>query len=192
MRIRILLSGLILLGALSGMGQCTYLINELDPFDSTQIVSVDPINIGYVIPSAYVEDDGNIRMVEEAKLMFSYTENDSISSFFLTIGALERDFYQIKGEREVVLLLNNGHVIPLMNIPDRGEFNEPTNMRLYNHVCVVPLDVFYSLTYHSIDKIRINYKGYKRTLALTPEQKLAVQDAIRCVGQAAELYPIKP
>lgn len=172
--------------------QCTYLVNEFDPFDSTQIVSVEPFNIGYLIPSAYVEEDGNIRMVEEAKLMLSYTENDSISSFFLTIAALERDFFQIKGEREIVLLLNNGHVIPLLNVPDRGAFNSQTNMRLYNHVCVIPLDVYYSLTYHSIDKIRINYKGYKRTLVLTPEQKLAVQDAIRCVGQAAELFPIRP
>lgn len=172
--------------------QCTYAINTMDPFDSTQIVSVEPMNIGFVIPSAYVEEDGELKMVEEAKLMFSYTENDSIASFFLTIAALERDFYQISDDQAIMLMLNNGHIIPLLNVPDRGAFDEQTNMRLYNHVCVVPIDVFYSLTYHSIDKIRINYKGYKRTISLTPEQKIALQSAIRCVGQAAELYPIKP
>lgn len=172
--------------------QCTYLVNEYDEFDSTQIVSVLPLTIGYIIPSAYTEADGEVKMVEEGKLMFSYTENDSLGSFFLTIAALERNFYEIAAGREVMLLLNNGHIIPLLNVPDRGRFDESTNMRLYQHVCVVPIDVFYSLTVHMVEKIRINYKGYKRTITLTREQQTALRKAIRCVGQGAELYPIRP
>lgn len=175
-----------------GSAQCTYVLNEYDAFDSTQIVSVEPMSIGYLVPSAYTDENGDIKMVEEAKLMFSYTENDSISSFFLTIATLERNYYQIEAGRQISLMLNNGHVIPLLNVPDRGRFDEGTNMRMYNHVCVIPLDVFYSLTVFAIEKIRINYKGYKRTLRLTREQQAALQDVIRCVGRGAEMYPIRP
>ena len=177
---------------LAGQAQCTYLLNEYDAFDSTQIVSVAPMSIGYLVPSAYTNEDGELKMVEEAKLMFSYTENDSISSFFLTIATLERDFYQIEDGRQIRLMLNNGHIVPLLNVPDRGRFDESTNMRLYNHVCVIPLDVFYSLTVFTIEKIRINYKGFKRTIKLTRDQQAALQEAIRCVGKGAEMYPIRP
>jgi len=177
---------------LSGYAQCTYILNEYDAFDSTQIVSVEPMSIGYLVPSAYTNEDGELKMVEEAKLMFSYTENDSISSFFLTIATLERDYYQIEAGRQISLMLNNGHIIPLLNVPDRGRFDESTNMREYNHVCVIPLDVFYSLTVFTIEKIRINYDGFKRTVKLTGDQQAALQDAIRCVGRGAEMYPIRP
>ncbi|HMO40123.1 MAG TPA: hypothetical protein PKC76_10930 [Saprospiraceae bacterium] len=172
--------------------QCKLAMKEVDPFDNTLLVAAQPMSIGYKIPSQYTQPDGNLRMIDEGKLLFSYTENDTINSFFLTLGLAEHAYYTVEEGYTVMLLLSNQKVIALYNVPDRGQFNSDINMRIYQHTCVVPLDMFYVLTYLKVEKIRIEYKGYKKTLEILPTQQDAILEAVRCVGEGAGLYPVKP
>ena len=172
--------------------QCEVAIDTIDEFDATRTIVTSPINIGYLIASEYLTPEGP-KMVEEAKLLFSYSEADSLSSFFLTVGTVEREFYVIESAMNNVLLkLTNEEVIGLLNVPDRGKFDPNTNMRLYQHTCVVPLDAFYNLMHHDIAILRIRYKGYFHDIKLLPEQQEQVREAIRCVGEELGLFPVKP
>lgn len=171
--------------------QCEYPIDTVDRFDSTRLIVFKPITIGYMVPSQVLSDEGPT-LVEEAKVLFIYTENDSINSFFFTFATAERDYYSIETGRTVWILLSNEQIIELYNVPDRGTFDSKSNMRIYQHTCVVPLDLFYNLTHHTIQMIRINYNGYKKTIKLLPKQQEEVRQAIRCIGEAVNLFPIKP
>ncbi|MEN0005155.1 MAG: hypothetical protein AAF798_13470, partial [Bacteroidota bacterium] len=71
-------------------------------------------------------------------------------------------------------------------------FDSETNMRIYHHSCIVPLDAFYRMASAKIEKIRVYYKDTKRTITLTSQQQAAVQQAVRCVGEAAKVYPVRP
>lgn len=172
-------------------GQCEYPIDTIDEFDSTRLVAYEPINIGYMIPSNVVTDEGPL-MIEEAKLMFTFTQNDTLDAFFLTLAVPEYEYHSIKQGFNVLFKLNNGQIISLLNMPDQGAFDRKTNMRIYQHTLVVPLDLFYNLTHHTIEKIRINYPSRKHTLTLSPEQQETVRESVRCIGKAVELFPIKP
>ncbi len=167
-------------------------VNEIDPFDSTRLIAAKPVNVGYKIPSQFTLPDGNNKMIEEGKVMFTYAENDTINTFYITLALAEYNYYPIETGYNVWLLLGNKKVVGLYNIPDKGEFNKDTNMRIYQHTCVAPLDLFYVLTYTKISKIRVEYNGYKKTLEILPKQQEALLEAIRCVGEAAGLYPVKP
>lgn len=171
--------------------KCDLAISTIDEFDSTRLVVAKPINIGYRIASQFETENGPL-MIEEGKVLFSYTENDSINCFFITLAMAERNYLSIDEGENVLIKLSDGRVLALYNIPDKGEFNKKTNMRIYQHTCVVPLDLFYSLTYNTIEAIRIEYKGYKKTLEILPEQQKAILEAARCVGEASKLYPVKP
>ena len=63
-------------------------------------------------------------------------------------------------------------------------FDKKTNMRRYEAVSVLPIDLYYALALFKIDKIRLQYKsGIKRTVSLFIEQQKKFQQIIRCVGE---------
>lgn len=171
--------------------KCDLAVSTIDEFDSTRLVVAKPISIGYSIASQFETENGPL-MIQEGKALFSYTENDSINCFFLTLAMAERNYLTIEEGENVLIKLSDGRVLALYNVPDKGEFDKKTNMRIYQHTCIVPLDVFYALTYNTIERIRIEYKGFKKTLEILPEQQKAILESARCVGEAAKLYPVKP
>ena len=93
----------------------------------------------------------------------------------------------------VRLKLSNDKIVTLLNLPDRGTFDRGTNMRISQHTCIVPLDMYYLLTYHKIERIRVEYPGRApHDLTMTPQQQDAILEALKCVGERAGLYPVKP
>ncbi len=72
-------------------GQCVSVKIETDPFDSTRIIFDKPINIGGLVTSNFEIEEGN-KMVEEAKLLVTFAENDSLESFFLTLALMEWEY----------------------------------------------------------------------------------------------------
>jgi hypothetical protein len=173
------------------LAQCDYAIDSVDEFDSTRLVSYRPINIGYMIPSQ-VETDKGPMLIEEAKMLFTFTQNDSIDAFFITLAVAEHEYEPISTGFNVKFKLNNDQIFELYNIPDRGTFDPKTNMRIYQHTVLIPLDLFYNLTHHTIQRIRIRYKNKKRDIPVLPEQQEQMREAIRCIGEAIDLFPIKP
>ena len=171
--------------------QCKPSINETDPFDSVHTVAGKIINIGDLVPSKFETVDGP-KLIEEAKLLFSYSEKDSIRSFFLIVAVQEWEYQRVSNDFNVLLLLDDGQVIELMNFSDQGTFDASTNMRLYQHTCLIPMDLVFALTYLKLDKIRINYRDSKRTLTLKPLQQEEFRKTIRCVGEASGLLPVIP
>ncbi len=178
-------------GLASAHGQCKVALETVDEFDSTRLVVAQPINVVYMIPSNHRNADGML-MVEEAKLLFSFTENDTMGAFFLTIAAAERDYFSIDKGYHVYLMMTDSTILELMDYPDKGVLDEKTLMRIYTHTCVAPVDFFYHLADVYIDRIRITYKDHKRTIKLLPEQQEAVRSAIRCVGEKLYFYPFRP
>lgn len=178
---------------LAAQAPCDSLIDIQDPFDSTRTVATPTFNIGYTIASNFQTLDG-YKMIEQGKILMAYAEDNKLSSFFLNLALAERNFQTIdSGEERVMLLLKNGRVIPLLNASDRGKFNSDTNMRIYTHTCVIPLDMIYLLSIEPIYKIRVKYNGgYMQTLELTPLQQEAMIQSVLCIGERVGLFPKKP
>lgn len=174
------------------IAQCTLSIDEVDEFDSLRTVASIPVITGYQIPSEFLTPEGELTIVDEAQTLFTFAQNDSINSFFLTLAALEREYLKTRNGYDFLLKLSNGEVVGLYNVADKGTFDPKTNMRIYNHTGVVPIDYLPALTTYYIEKIRINYPTKKRTITLTPEQQEKLREAIRCVGEAVGLYPLRP
>lgn len=173
-------------------GQCISVKIDTDAFDSTRVVYDKPINIGGLVTSNFETEEGS-KMVEEAKLLVSYAKNDSLESFFLTLALMEWEYQVLEAGENVMLLLENGSTVKLNNVEDRGVLDKKTNMRRYEAVCVLPIDLYYALSHYKVDKIRLQYKsGIKRTVSLFLEQQKKFQQTIRCVGEAAGVMPIKP
>ncbi len=173
-------------------GQCTSVKIETDAFDSTRVVYDKPLNIGGLVTSNFEVEEGN-KMVEEAKLLVTYAENDSIESFFLTLALMEWEYQVLEAGENVMLLLENGSIVKLNTVEDRGTLDKNTNMRRYEAVCVLPIDLYYALAHFKTEKIRLQYKsGIKRTVSLFSEQQKKFQQIIRCVGEAAGVMPVKP
>ncbi|PHN03953.1 hypothetical protein [Flavilitoribacter nigricans] len=171
--------------------QCEIAFDEIDEFDSLRTVASSSVAFGYMVPSLYETVSGP-RLIEEGKAIVMYSENDTINSFFLTLAIPEYTFQPIEAGFNVRMKLSDGEVISFYNVPDRGTFDDTTNMRLYQHTIIVPLDMFYRLTFSTIEAIRIEYKKLKRTFKLNEEQQDAIRDAMQCVGRQVELYPVKP
>lgn len=171
--------------------QCTFSINEIDEFDSTLIIATPSVNIGYLIASEYLEEDG-IKLIEEAKVILSYGELGEYSNMFLTLVTPERSFSEIEPGTNLLLKLSNDTIVGLINYPDRGTFDREINMRIYNHTSIIPLDVFFALAHYPIEKIRINYNNKKRNINVTPDQAVEILKHIRCLGEGAGLLPIQP
>lgn len=173
------------------IGQCQIAFDEVDAFDSLRTVAAAHINIGNLIPSQFETENGP-KIIEQGKAMFMYSERDSISSFFLLLSIPEYGYHPIDSGQNVLLKLSDEAVIGLHNFPDKGQFDKSTNMRIYTHACVVPLDLFYRLTDTYIEKIRINYHKQTRTISLSKEQQEALRSAVECVGTRIGVYPVKP
>ncbi len=173
--------------------QCPLALDTIDRFDSTRLVMTEPISIGQLIPSLYETVDGP-KIIDEGKAVFSFAEDDQspIESFFFTIVAPEYDYLKIESGKNVILAFADSTAAPLLNFPDRGTFNKDTNMRMYQHTCVVPIDVYYRMAYVGVVGIRIRYETKKRTILITDEQREALMQAVRCAGQAVKLDTAKP
>jgi hypothetical protein len=170
---------------------CKIAFDEVDPFDSLRVIGSEVVAVGYLIPSRYETENGP-KIIEEAEVIMLYTENDSISGFFLNLVIPEYKLQPIPKGMNVKLLLDDDSVIGLYNIPDEGEFDRAINMRVYQHTCAVPMDYYYKLAYHKIAQIRIEYDKQYRTLKLSKEQQEKLRASIQCVGKQVALYPIKP
>lgn len=163
----------------------------VDIFDSTRLIVSEVVNIGYSIPSEFMTLKGP-KMIEEGKAMVSFSQKDSLNSFFLTLAMAERNFLKIPSDFNVLLKLGNEKVVTLLNVPDQGTFDKETNMRIYLHTCVIPVDVFYQLHFETVQVIRIEYNGYNHDIKLTLQQQELLKEAMACVGKTAGFYPVKP
>ncbi len=175
------------------IGQCdSLLIEDIDDFDSTLLVTSLPVSIGYLVPSQFETIDG-FKLVEEGKILISFTENDSIDAFFLTLAVQEREFVRIKSDKNVLLQLSNDQIIGLLNVADKGVFDRSTNMRRYQHTCVVPYDQLFNLSYHTIQQVRIMYDGgYYHDIKLTLEQQELIRESIKCLAERMNILVAKP
>jgi hypothetical protein len=173
--------------------QCEFAADTIDPFDSTRLVISKPIPIGLLIPSLYETVDGP-KIIEEAEVAFSFIEGDvdTINAFFLTIATPEYDFRKIEAGRNVIIAFEDTSAVQLLNYPDRGVFSKETNMRIYQHTCVVPIDVLYRMAAYNVLGIRIRYRGSKRSIMLTKEQQEALRTAVKCASEAVGFAPLSP
>lgn len=169
----------------SAIAQCKLIaLDTIDEFDTTRLIATKPINIGYLVPTGNVaEDIEGKETVEEGKAIFSFGNENSIRSFFLTLAVVERKFYMIEAEYNVYLKFVDGQIIKLLNVPADGEFDRKILMWKYMHTCVVPLEYFHMLRNGLVEKIRIEYNGFKQTLVLEDKQAKALQDAVKCVEE---------
>lgn len=169
----------------SAIAQCKLIaLDTIDEFDTTRLIATKPINIGYLVPTGNVaEDIEGKETVEEGKAIFSFGNENSIRSFFLTLAVVERKFYMIEADYNVYLKFVDGQIIKLLNVPADGEFDRKILMWKYMHTCVVPLEYFHMLRNGLVEKIRIEYNGFKQTLVLEDKQAKALQDAVKCVEE---------
>ena len=174
-------------------GQCDYAFYGVDEFDGTRMAASHTVNVGRLIPSYYETVEG-AKIIEECKVFLSYTEearDTGIVSMFLTLATQEYEFYKIEKAENVLLALSDSTIVGLYNVPE-SKFDRSTNMRLYTHTCVLPVDIFYKLLIHDIRKVRILYREHKHDIDIYPEQQKALLNQLKCIGRAAGLYPLKP
>ena len=179
----------------ASIAQCSIAIDEHDEFDSTRLVATQPINLGFLIVSGNVPEDlEGKEYVEEAKAIFSYSDEKKIRSFFLSLAIAERKFHMIGNGFNVSLKFKEGQIVTLLNAPENGEFDRDILMWKYLHTCVVPLELFHMMKNDVVEKIRINYKNYKKTIELEESQQLALQEAVKCVEERliSELKELRP
>ncbi len=180
----------------SGNSQCKIALDLVDEFDSTRLVATKPMDIGFIIPTgALAEDLEGKTYAQEARAIFSYGDDmDKVRSFFLTLPVLERKFFMIDNGFNVILKFTDGQLVELFNAPEPGEFDRDMIMWKYVHTCVVPLEIFYKMKDVQVEKIRINYNTYKRTIALEEPQQIALKNAVNCVDEhlKTSANPIKP
>lgn len=162
---------------------CKISVDSTDEFDSTRMVITDPLILGYMIPTQNLTDDLEGKtLTEEAKTIFTYAEGtNNVRSFFLTLVVTEYDYLKIENGYTVYLKLTNGKLVKLYNVPDNGELNRDIIMWLYQHTCVVPLEIYHLLKHEKVEKIRINYENAKRTIVLNEEQQTELQRLVLCV-----------
>ncbi|MCU0348708.1 MAG: hypothetical protein MUC59_17345 [Saprospiraceae bacterium] len=165
--------------------QCKLIaLDTVDEFDSTRLIASKPLNIGYLVASGNVAEDlSGQQTVEEGKAIFSFGNEDNIRSFFLTLAVVERKFYMIEADYNVYLKMVDGQILKLLNVPADGEFDRKILMWKYLHTCVVPLEYFHALRNGLVEKIRIEYNGFKQTLVLEEKQAKLLQDSVRCVEE---------
>ena len=170
-------------------------LDTTDEFDSVRLIAAKPINIGFMVPTEVLGKDlEGDELVEQAKLIFSYADENKIRSFFLTLGVVERKFYLIHNDYNVYLKFASGAIMKLFDVPDEGRYDRDILMWNYTHTCVVPLEIFHMLKNDRVEKIRINYKNYKSTIVLEEPQQKALQEAVLCVEERLKNDPrfVKP
>lgn len=165
---------------------CHFSVNETDEFDSTRMITTMPMDLGYLVPTQNMTEELDGKTVtEEAKAVFSYAEGvNRVRSFFLTLVVTEYDYLKIENGENVWLKLTNGKLIRLYDVPDSGELNRDIIMWLYQHTCIVPLEIFHVLKHEKVEKIRIVYENAKRTITLDEAQQTELQQMVLCVDAA--------
>ena len=173
--------------------QCKYEFNEVDLFDSTHLVVMPPVNVGFIIPSNFETVDG-LKLVEEGKVVMAYSQDDKskLVSFFMIFGLLEREFLKIDAGENIMIAFADSTVIGLYNNPDKGEFDRNTNMRIYQHTALLPLDTYYKCVQSEIIGIRVRYLDKKRDIVISPEQSEKLRKYFQCLGEAVGIYPLDP
>lgn len=162
---------------------CAIASDSIDPFDSLRTVVSDQLGLGYKMISQFETIDGP-RLIDEAKASVLHTELDSLSVLFLQLELPEYAPHQTENDYNVKLKMSSDTIIGFYTVSDRGNFSRQTNMRHYQHMALVPTDLYYMLTYELVDLLRIEYhSGHRRTIALTPEQQLKLREHFRCVGE---------
>lgn len=175
--------------------QCKIALDKTDEFDSTRVIATTPIVLGYLIASGNVTEDlAGQQAVEEAKAIFSFSNEKNIRSFFLTLGVVERKFYMIQPNYNVWLKFVDGTIVKLLNVPDEGEFDRKVLMWKFMHTCVIPLEIFHRMKNERVETIRIEYTDYKKTIELEEKQQIALQNAVKCVEERLlkQTQTIKP
>jgi hypothetical protein len=186
---------LFLLPGFYAFSQCKIALDLMDEFDSSRIVATSPVVLGYLVASGNVAGDlEGQKAVEEAKAIFSFGNENKIRSFFLTLGVVERKFFLIEPDYNVWLKFVNGPIVRLLNVPDEGEFDRKILMWKYVHTCVIPLEIFHMMKNDRVEKIRIDYKDYEKTIVLEEKQQIALQAAVKCVEERllSQSQAIKP
>lgn len=165
---------------------CRIAVNAFDEFDSTRLVTTESLDLGYLVPTQnLVEELDGKTVTEEAKAIFTYAEGTNrIRSFFLTIVTTEYDYLKIENGENVYLKLTNGKLVKLYNVPDNGELNRDIIMWMYQHTCVVPLEIYHLLKNEKVEKIRINYENSKKTIVLDEKQQIELQQLVLCIEAA--------
>lgn len=165
--------------------QCEVAIDTLDDFDSTRLIATFPIKLGYVMATRNLTEDLDGKTyTDEAKAVFTYAESeDRIRSFFLTIVMADYDLLKIENDYNILIRFTDGQIIQLYNVPDKPELNRDILMWMYQHTCVIPLEIFHAMKNKTIEKIRINFDNAKRTLVLEEPQQLELQEAVKCVEE---------
>ncbi|RMG88571.1 MAG: hypothetical protein D6714_00465 [Bacteroidetes bacterium] len=173
---------------------CRIAVNSFDEFDSTRLITTEPVILGYLVPTKNLSEELDGKTVtEEAKAIFTYAEGTNrVRSFFLTLVVTEYEYLNIENGFTVFLKLSNGKIVKLYNVPDSGELNRDIIMWLYQHTCVVPLEVFHLLKNERIEKIRIVYENAKRTIILDEKQQRELQNAIQCVDLILRNSAVRP
>lgn len=181
----LILPGLLMLALMPGaFSQCKIALDTLDEFDTTRLIASEPMKLGYFVATGNVaEDFEGKEYTEEAKAIFSFANENKIRSFFLTLGVVERTFSLIDPDYTVMLKFSDGNIVRLLNVPDKPEFDRNILMWQYVHTCVVPLEIFQMLKNTPLEKIRINYKDFKTTIALDEKQQTQLIEAVRCVEE---------
>lgn len=175
--------------------QCKIALDKTDEFDSTRVIATAPIVLGYLIASGNVTEDlAGQQAVEEAKAIFSFSNEKKIRSFFLTLGVVERKFYMIQPNYNVWLKFVDGTIVKLLNVPDEGEFDRKVLMWKFMHTCVIPLEIFHRMKNERVETIRIEYTDYKKTIELEEKQQIELQNAVKCVEERLlkQTQTIKP
>jgi len=109
---------LFVLGYHPSFAQCDIVIDAVDEFDSTKVVSAQVVSFGYMIPSNFETVDGPL-LIEEAKMLFSYAESDSINAFIMTIAVPEFNYQKVETGFNVMLKLSDSTVVETVyNVPD--------------------------------------------------------------------------
>ncbi len=187
----LLFMGLMPLICLAQEENCLIKIDERDPFDSLRTVATEGVGVGFLIPSLFEEEDGP-KLIDEATLLPLYSETDSMRIVFLTFLVPEYHYEVIGRGVNVKILTDSSEVIGLYNVPDEGVFDDSSNMRVYQHTCLVPMDVYYKLTYNKIAAIRINYRDSEHTIMMNEQQGERLRHLMRCLGQSVGFWPLKP
>ena len=155
-----------------------------------RVIATKPFNIGVLTPSGNLTENlEGQQLVEEAKAIFSFGNENKIRSFFLTLAVVERKFHLIDADYNVYLKMVDGPVIKLLNVPEDGEFDRKVLMWKYEHTCVVPLEYFFMLRDGLVEKIRIEYNDFKETIVLDGKQQQALQAAVKCVEERLNTTP---
>ncbi|MEM7573258.1 MAG: hypothetical protein AAF433_10170 [Bacteroidota bacterium] len=171
---------------------CAILADEIDPFDSLRTVTSDQMELGAYMVSQYETADGP-RLVSEAKAAVLYSENDSLSVLFMHLEMPEYEVQNTDNGFNLKFKMASDTIVGFYTVTDRGTFSRTTNMRHYQHTALVPIDLYYLLTTDLVELLRVEYgDSFRRTILLTPEQRVQLREHFRCVGERVGYYPVAP